>query len=496
MSFALRLLGRAAKGAIDGLQERLDADRLLQLGMRGVVAAARVRHETDPSPPWRPGEPLRLLLAGYNGTRNTGSDVRVEEIVRQFRHLFGDEHVDLSVTVSDPDLTRGYFRTAKQLAIPQVFHRFLYDTVRTQHGVVACEGSMFKSKFANALSTMMVGALGLATAEEKIAVGYGGEAGRMDPPLEELVRAYCRDALILPRTAASQRVLADLGVPTALGSDTAWTYEVPRPGVADKLLARAGWDGRRPVLAVCPVHPFWWPVRPDALRAAWTSLTGVEDESHYRSIYFHHDGPEVDRALRRYVRAIAGGVRDFAAEHPCFVILLGMERLDRRACALLDEALGGGTPTFVSDDHAMDEMVALLRRASLIASSRYHAMVCSMPAEVPAVGITIDERIRNLTAELGRPELALEVDDPGLDERLHEALSTLHAERDELRPAIGRAVVENLARMDGMGRALVEHVRTFHPAFPFRAGLGEGAAPWAHLPPPGPTTEALLEAYA
>ncbi|MCZ7681129.1 MAG: hypothetical protein M5U28_21025 [Sandaracinaceae bacterium] len=47
--------------------------------------------------------------------------------------------------------------------------------------MIACEGSMFKSKFANALSTMMVGALGLATAEEKIAVGYGGEAGAMDP---------------------------------------------------------------------------------------------------------------------------------------------------------------------------------------------------------------------------------------------------------------------------------------------------------------------------
>ena len=29
--------------------------------------------------PWQPGEKLKLLFAGYNGTRNTGSDVRVKK---------------------------------------------------------------------------------------------------------------------------------------------------------------------------------------------------------------------------------------------------------------------------------------------------------------------------------------------------------------------------------------------------------------------------------
>ena len=32
---------------------------------------------------WQPGEKLKLLFAGYNGTRNMGSDVRVEEMLRQ-----------------------------------------------------------------------------------------------------------------------------------------------------------------------------------------------------------------------------------------------------------------------------------------------------------------------------------------------------------------------------------------------------------------------------
>ncbi|MCZ7681130.1 MAG: hypothetical protein M5U28_21030 [Sandaracinaceae bacterium] len=110
MSFALRLIGRAAKGALGMARDSLDPDRIVQLGMSGLIEAARVRHESDPMPPWREGEPLKLLLAGYVGTRNTGADVRVEEMVRQFRHLFGDDHLDLSICTIDPSLTRGYFQ--------------------------------------------------------------------------------------------------------------------------------------------------------------------------------------------------------------------------------------------------------------------------------------------------------------------------------------------------------------------------------------------------
>jgi hypothetical protein len=43
---------------------------------------------------------LKLLFAGYNGNRNTGADVRVEEMIRQVRRVLGDEHLDLSVPVT------------------------------------------------------------------------------------------------------------------------------------------------------------------------------------------------------------------------------------------------------------------------------------------------------------------------------------------------------------------------------------------------------------
>src|SRR5580704_10560409 len=135
---------------------------------------------------WTPGEKLKLLFAGYNGTRNTGSDVRVEEMLRQIRHVLGEENVAFSVLTFDPNRSRGYFAGTTQVQLPMIFPPFLFHEVRKHHGVITCEGSMFKSKFANALSTMAIGALGIASSENKLSIGYGGEAGAMDPMLEKM----------------------------------------------------------------------------------------------------------------------------------------------------------------------------------------------------------------------------------------------------------------------------------------------------------------------
>lgn len=493
---ATRLARSAARAAGSALSTTLDADRLLQRSMGGLIELAGRRYPLDPGDQWTPGEPLKLLLVGYSGTRNTGADVRVEEMIRQLRHLFGDAHLDLSILTNDHEATRGYFRTVKQLDFPDIFPRFLFDIVHEQHGVVACEGSMFKSKFANALSTFMAGALGVAAAEHKLAIGYGGEAGAMDPPMEDFVRRYCRDAFVIARNTESVEQLRGLGVAARPGTDTAWTFEPAPDEVGQKMLTDAGWDGRKPVLALCPINAFWWPVRADLKKGVEHALTGVHRRAHYKSVYFHADGPEVDAKQDAYLEGLAEGTRRLLAERDAFVVMVGMERLDRRACEALDEKLGGGHPVFVSDDFDMYEMVSLVRQVSAMASSRYHGIVTAMPAGVPSAGVTMDERIRNLMADRGQPELALEVDDPALAERLHEALLRLFDDGDAVREGIERCVVDNLERMGRMGMELVDHVRERHPDFPFRDELGGHGDPWDHLPTLPEAVRALVERHA
>ena len=153
--------------------------------------------------------------------------------------------------------TQGYFRDVRQIRLPDVFPPFLRSEVSKNHGVVACEGSMFKSKFANALTTMMIGALGIAAVQNKLSVGYGAEAGQMDPLVEKMCKHYCRESLVITRNIESQDVLGKLGIATELGTDTAWTFEPLGPEYGRKALRDAGWDGTTPVLAVCPINPFW-----------------------------------------------------------------------------------------------------------------------------------------------------------------------------------------------------------------------------------------------
>ncbi|MFQ5695571.1 MAG: hypothetical protein ACE5HB_06250, partial [Terriglobia bacterium] len=164
--------------------------------------------------PWSPGAKLRLLLAGYNGARNTGSDVRVEEMLRQLRRILGENNIHLSVMTQNFHSSRGYFGQATQVKLPDIFPPFLYREVRRHHGVLACEGSMFKSKFANALTTMMIGSLGIASVQNKLSVGYGAEAGDMDPLLAKMCRRYCGRSLVITRNEESRTVLRKLGVPT------------------------------------------------------------------------------------------------------------------------------------------------------------------------------------------------------------------------------------------------------------------------------------------
>jgi polysaccharide pyruvyl transferase WcaK-like protein len=439
---------------------------------------------------WRPGEKLKLLFAGYNGTRNTGSDVRVEEMLRQVRQVLGAENVALTVMTQDSAKTRGYFGDAAQVRLPDIFPPFLYRETRRHHGVLACEGSMFKSKFANALTTMMIGSLGIAAAENKVSIGYGAEAGAMDRSLQRLCARYCGQSLILTRNEASQAVLSALGVPSELGADTAWTFE-PSAEFGRRTLVEAGWDGRAPVLVVCPIHPFCWPVRASVGKLLARKFTGAYRSSHYRSVYFHTAGPEVDAAFERYISAIARAVTAFRQRHGAFVILVAMEQLDSQACHALAPRIGGA-PLFASDRYDIYQLVSVLRACSWMVSSRYHAIVTSMPALVPSAGVTMDERIRNLMQERGHEHLLMNVDDPDLEERLVAAMESLRTETEPIRAAIGRTVVDNLKRMARMGVYLERNVHELYPEFPVAGGLRN----WdEYLPPLSSQLRKLIAAH-
>src|ERR1700691_4246452 len=233
-------------------------DFVLEAGVSSSIERLKAGWMRGEGKRWQPGEKLKLLFAGYSGTRSIGADVGVEEMLRQIRHILGAERVELSVMSQNFDFSRGYFEGTKQVHLPDIFPPFLAHEVPQHDGVVACEGSMFKSKCANALTTMMIASLGIAAAQNKLSVGYGAEAGHMDPLVAKMCARYCRNSLVITRNNESRKILRELGVPTELGTDTAWTFEPEGAEDGQKALRDGGWDGNTPVLVVCPINPFEW----------------------------------------------------------------------------------------------------------------------------------------------------------------------------------------------------------------------------------------------
>ncbi len=466
-------------------------DLVLEAWVGGSIELTKLKWILGSGRPWKPGEKFKLLFAGYNGTRNTGADVRVEEMLRQLRHILGAERVEFSVMSQNFDRSRGYFAGTRQVKLPDVFPPFLYREVPRHDGVVACEGSMFKSKFANALTTMMIGSLGLAAATNKLSVGYGAEAGEMDSILQSMVRRFCQDSLIITRNEESMDVLRQLGVPTELGTDTAWTFEPLGQEFGQKVLREAGWDGGRPVLVVCPINPFWWPVKASVFKLAARTVAGAYRETQYRTVYFHTWGPKQAAAYEHYIGAIAKAVDAFRKRHGVMVVLVAMECLDAKACRHLAARLGD-VPVFTSDGHDMYQLVSILRACHYMVSSRYHGIVTAMPGLVPSAGVTMDERIRNLMRERGHQHLFLEVDDPQLEAKLLEVLVTLRRDADAIREGIGRTVARNLKVMARMGVYFEQHLQRRYPEFPVRTGVYS----WEdYLPPLSAGLHALLERY-
>lgn len=462
-------------------------DEFFAKWMERLIDRAEQQHLRHPVPHPEPTDTLKLLFAGYNGTRNTGSDVRVEEILRQVRQLFGSDRVELTVFSFIKPYSKGYFGDARQVSPGALFPRFLSQEVPRHHGVIACEGSTFKSAFTDMLTIMMVGAMGLATAQNKLSVAYGAEAGKMNPSMKHLTEKYCKKSLIITRNEESRRVLAELDVPSEFGTDTAWTFCPLGEDYAKQELRKVGWNGER-ILMVCPINPFWWPVTASLSKTA-LRMFGFYRSSHYGRIFFFNDSQDVRRRFEKYLSAVAGAVNRFRKRTGVFVVVAASEELDNRAVRLLSAKLGG-VPTFSSTDYNMYQLVSLFRAADLMLSSRYHAIVTSMPSRVASAGISFDERIANLMKDRGHEHLLMQVDDPDLEDRAESALDVLNANAEQVAQASNRTVVKNLRIMSNMGRRLVEYVREKYPRFEHPRPLHS----WEdYLPPLSPELHALLD---
>jgi polysaccharide pyruvyl transferase WcaK-like protein len=311
----------------------------------------------------------------------------------------------------------------------------------------------------------------------------------MNPWPKRLAADYCKDTRIITRNAESCQTLAEVGIPSELGTDTAWTFTPREPAFALQELRQVGWRGE-PVLIVCPINPFWWPVTA-SLRKSLGRLLGFHRQSHYGRIFFFTWNQDVEQKFERYLEALARAVAAFQRRTGVFVVTAASEEIDNDAMQRLSVKLGGA-PKFSSTNYNIYELVSVFRAADLMLSSRYHAIVTSMPGNVASAGVTMDERITNLMSDRHHANLLMTVDDSDLEAKAGAALDYLQHHREQVVAESRATVARQLRIVSHMGRQLVKFVQEKYPDF----GPAPGLSGWEdYLPPLSRGLHQLLEEY-
>ena len=139
--------------------------------------------------------------------------------------------------------------------------------------------------------------------------------------------------------------------------------------------------------------------------------------------------------------------------------LLGMERLDEKACRALSQELGGTEALFLSGDCGAPVMTGILRRLSALVTSRYHAAVLSMERACPIVAVSMDERLDSLMKELRLCDpYLLHVGDEDLGRRLAGALSLAVQDKDSIGQHIQEETLRYRKELYNMGMFLKRYL--------------------------------------
>ncbi len=455
---------------------------------------AGTRSRVHSAPP-----PLQVFLFGFSGVRNAGADARMEEAVRQITHIAGKENLSAlsfvlgkkaggMFTQTGFDYTEGYFQGSTRITAHQRLDRFIFEQAGKNHISMVVEGAVFKSNLSNMLTMAFAGLMGAADRAGNLSFAWGVEAGKMDPPIQRLVRWACQDSHIIVRNKSSQKVLQELSLQPVLGTDNAWTFHPKDPSFGEKTLKDAGWDGQTPVISICPINPFWVPSATDPVKWLQSFFTDKYSYAHRGGMTFHRTDPEAERKHSRYLGAVADAVTAHLSRFRAFPVIIGTSLIDSRSCRMLS-ALLNNAPIFGAERYDMFETVSLLRKSSLIVTSRFHGAVLAMPEGVPFVAVTLDERLENLLEDIRRPDLSVHCDDLCLAEKLTASLESAVRDQEEIRSAAKKHVLSQLKVLAEMGRTLEREILCKWPQLPLPQ---RGSAWQEYLPLTDPVLKQLV----
>jgi polysaccharide pyruvyl transferase WcaK-like protein len=392
---------------------------------------------------WRTMNGPRVLVVGYSGANNTGAEALLRSDIEDLRAVLGRD-LHITIPALNPANLRRYVHEGPDLEIvplPSIFFRTIRNLVHEADVVVLVEGSAYMDTWTSALLWYFLWATHCAGVMGKPCLAYAVDAGGLSPWNQQLVRkvASSTDLIVTRSEAAADRLRAwGVTAPITSTADNALTF-VPRPEDASWLSQEWPEAADGPV-GIAPVDFFRWPVviRPWGRR-----------EDLYRWPYYHSSS----RGRRRASSVLAEGYARVADRivdtygHP--VALIAMEELDEAFCRRIlgEMRRSDRARVFSSREHDASRMAWLLRSLRLLTTSRYHAAILSLAAQVPQIAVGHDLRLSSLYDELGvRQEFFLRPTSSGVFRELEQRNDQLMADPSYETAALSKGYREHLDR--------------------------------------------------
>lgn len=338
----------------------------------------------------------KVLLAGYNGANNTGSEARLISIIKDVRNVLGSE-VQITVPTLNEKNLRRYLPEDRNLhiaPIPSIFIFTLRRLVKEHDLILLVEGSCYMDNWTSALLWAFLLITRYANSFGKPCVAYAVDAGKLSSFNEWLVkREASKTDLIITRSKMATQRLQSIGVtaPIKTTADTAFTFqENPSDhGILENLWSKAN-SG---LVGLALVDFSQWPVviRP------W----GRRKDVYQWPYYFSNSKKRIKNRklmIRKWIKIADRIIQEKGKD----LALICMEELDESLAYDILEKMENKDKCLVISSRKFNasQMTSILCQLDLLVTSRYHASVLSLRSGIPQIAVGHDPRLEAIYHDL------------------------------------------------------------------------------------------------
>lgn len=369
---------------------------------------------------------LRILLYGYNGVNNTGSEAKLLTTIADLKETIGDRIGKLACLTLGPALERRYVRDPEIQIIGVGSVTSFVNPRLLARGFdifILNEGSTFIDHFSSAFMWMFcLEALTAKAAGMKV-VAYANDCGHLKPFNRKMAKFTLNKLdLVMLRNPDAVARMKQYGVTKEIHStaDGAYNYPMPPKDYQKKLLGKLNLDpAARPVVGIAPKEFFWWPIRPQIWGAR---------EALYRYPFYQTWTKKGRESSGRYIEQTVNYADWCVDRFGCDVALISMEHMDLKPCQDVYAGMKHRDRARIvsSDEYDVDGIITVLAHLKFLVTTRYHAVVLSSCSAIPVISVSSDTRCEAVHRELGTMDFFIDyVSHPDQEPKVSDLYSLL-----------------------------------------------------------------------